>query len=624
MEKNKKMKTKMVAIVLAIVLLGGVFVAVGYTLAAIKELFNFGGSVGFEANNVYAAISEATLTGGNLEDSENKMQTILFDMNTDPTGEKAKASLETWSDLNVSLLDTGEDMVVTFYVTNLHTEKNLKFSWDSSSSRATYVNCEPSMLMNGEHVNSGIVETNGGEIQVVLRLTVTDKNESASMSNFSFQFSLECTEEEANTSYAGLFNDEGELLTSWDDLISTQMITMDSDGTITSADKSIAGNLVISNNVATIGERAFRQCEELTGLKIASTRMIYSTAAAYIAEIFSDDGEVCSEECALVELAVNIYNEYNISIPVTYDECAKAFAENEEIDGIESFEDYLQWYNESENESLTAEELKADFKNDAPFLVETDELEEYGLGKRDKLLQIILSGISEYELAYYKGAYYVDEDAFYGCSGLTSIELGDSVCTADTMAFWILGDNLAYMKIGGGLASLGEYKLCFLIGASYNLTSIVVDPNNPFYDSRENCNAIIETASNTLICGCNNTTIPNSVVKIYHGAFVYSNMAEITIPGSVTYIGTQAFTYSNIAEITIPESVTYIGGAAFLACNNLKNVTFECTDGWTLGEDSDYGKNDNYGKTIEGLEDSENAATLIAHTYGGYEWIRGE
>ena len=52
------------------------------------------------------------------------------------------------------------------------------------------------------------------------------------------------------------------------------------------------------------------------------------------------------------------------------------------------------------------------------------------------------------------------------------------------------------------------------------IDSIVVDEENPYYDSRMNCNAIIETATNTIIAGCNTTTIPEGVERIARDAFV--------------------------------------------------------------------------------------------------------
>ena len=69
------------------------------------------------------------------------------------------------------------------------------------------------------------------------------------------------------------------------------------------------------------------------------------------------------------------------------------------------------------------------------------------------------------------------------------------------------------------------------------LTSIVVEKGNTVYDSRENCNAIIETETNTLIQGCNNSIIPNGVTIIRHYAFYYcEGLTTITIPNSVTTI----------------------------------------------------------------------------------------
>jgi hypothetical protein len=51
------------------------------------------------------------------------------------------------------------------------------------------------------------------------------------------------------------------------------------------------------------------------------------------------------------------------------------------------------------------------------------------------------------------------------------------------------------------------------------LSQITVDPSNPKYDSRDNCNAIIETATNKLIVGCKNTKIPSSVTEVAEDAF---------------------------------------------------------------------------------------------------------
>ena len=139
-------------------------------------------------------------------------------------------------------------------------------------------------------------------------------------------------------------------------------------------------------------------------------------------------------------------------------------------------------------------------------------------------------------------------EAFAFCRGLTSVIIPNSVTS--------IGDNAFYSCSGG-------------------LTAIVVENGNPHYDSRDNCNAIIETGSNTIIVGCKNTTIPNSVTSIGDGAFAdCSGLTSITIPNSVTEIGDGAFcSCSGLTSITIPNSVTSIGDNAFRECSCLTTIT---------------------------------------------------
>jgi len=103
----------------------------------------------------------------------------------------------------------------------------------------------------------------------------------------------------------------------------------------------------------------------------------------------------------------------------------------------------------------------------------------------------------------------------------------------------------------------------------------MVEESNSIYDSRDNCNAIIETATNTLIAGCKNTIIPNSVKSIVDYAFYYcSGLTSISIPNSVASIGNNAFFgCSGLTSISIPNSVTSIGDYAFYYCEGPTSVT---------------------------------------------------
>ena len=107
-----------------------------------------------------------------------------------------------------------------------------------------------------------------------------------------------------------------------------------------------------------------------------------------------------------------------------------------------------------------------------------------------------------------------------------------------------------------------------------SLQSIVVAKGNPKYDSRERCNAIIETATNKLIFGCPSTIIPESVTEIGGSAFSgCSPLKSITIPESVTEIGGSAFEGCiSLQSITIPEGVTEIGERAFIDCTSLQSI----------------------------------------------------
>lgn len=185
----------------------------------------------------------------------------------------------------------------------------------------------------------------------------------------------------------------------------------------------------------------------------------------------------------------------------------------------------------------------------------------------------------------------IGDHAFYNCEKLSNITLPESLTTIADGAF--SGCSLTEVTIPQNVTSIGLGAFSLRTG----LTSIVVDSNNSIYDSRNNCNAIIYTATDSLIKGCQNSFIPEGITRIGRGAFGgCTNLTSIDIPNSITSIGDYAFNSCNgltyidipnsvieigegafnntgLTSITIPESVTSIGLYAFDDCAALSSIT---------------------------------------------------
>ena len=177
--------------------------------------------------------------------------------------------------------------------------------------------------------------------------------------------------------------------------------------------------------------------------------------------------------------------------------------------------------------------------------------------------------------------------AFENCSNLLNFTIGKAVTSisynsltgcsirfitilcpsVEFSSLFLQISSIENLIIGPDVAKIVDY------GTNIHPVSIKVDPGNSVYDSRNDCNAIIETSTGKLIRGCENTIIPNDVTSIGRNAFSYSKFPSIDIPNSITSIDNSAFSSSELTSMVLPNSVTYIGEDAFDHCSNLVSVT---------------------------------------------------
>ena len=175
----------------------------------------------------------------------------------------------------------------------------------------------------------------------------------------------------------------------------------------------------------------------------------------------------------------------------------------------------------------------------------------------------------------------ISNRAFNECVALTNITIPDAVTAIGSGAFFGC-TSLNSITIPNAVTTIGDraFNNCG------SLTRMEVDSDNTIYDSRDNCNAVIETASNTLIAGCMNTLIPNSVTAISEYAFNgCTGLINLTIPNSVTAIGDDAFFgCSSMSKISFGEAVSSIGIWVFHGCNSLTSIICRSTIPATVTE----------------------------------------
>ena len=394
-------------------------------------------------------------------------------------------------------------------------------------------------------------------------------------------------------------------------------------------------SVTIGNSVTSIGDYAFQGCSSLTSVTIGEsvtsigTRAFYSCSSLTSVTIPNSVTKIWGE--AFIECT---------SLTKVYIDSHVILNNHGEVDNTNYFYSSAwsmsQIFGSQVAEYIIGEGVKR--IGDYAF---------YGCSKLTSFtIPESLTHIGEY--AFYgcsrftsitipKMVTFIGDAAFSTCWNLTNVTLNsNTIACKEYTAEWnlshIFGSQVSNYVIGDEVTHIGSYAFCsceFLTSVTIgenvtsignaaflncsSLSSMVVESGNTNYDSRENCNAIIETATNTLIAGCQNTIIPSSVMSIGNSAFYRrSSLKSITIPNSVTSIGESAFSgctsltktnytgdiagwcnikFSNgganpiyyshnfyindqkIKDLVIPNTVDSIHDYAFSGCSSLTSIT---------------------------------------------------
>ena len=316
-------------------------------------------------------------------------------------------------------------------------------------------------------------------------------------------------------------------------------------------------SITIPNSVTSIGVWAFSECSTLKYIKVESTKPFIIDPATFPSNVIIFVPKGCKEAYQ----SADVWKDYIISDQNPDEAIAFADAKVKKIC-------VMNWDTNGDGElsyieAASVSSIQQVFSHNTD-ITSFDELQ-YFIGLYDNSInQCALyryafrncSNLESVKLPY--NLRVIEDYAFDKCSNLKSIKLPDNLESIYSFAFAgcrsltsivipkSVGCIAAYTEQNGDKNYYNPFTDCS------SLSSIIVEDGNKYYDSRGNCNAIIAKTTNTLVSGCKNTIIPNSV-KI---------------------IGFHAFRgCEGLTSIVIPDFITKICGGAFTGCNNLISIT---------------------------------------------------
>ncbi len=163
----------------------------------------------------------------------------------------------------------------------------------------------------------------------------------------------------------------------------------------------------------------------------------------------------------------------------------------------------------------------------------------------------------------------IDEYVFCR-TGLHGIVVPSSVTTIKDVAF-CSNPNIFSVTLPANITTISERNpFCY----NTQVTDMSVEDGNPVYDSRDNCNAIIETKTNTLVAGCKTSVIPSTVTAIGRSAFNHvTDMTDAALPATTTSIGKYAYLgCTGLRSFYFPSTMKVMADSVFWQIQKLDSI----------------------------------------------------